>query len=62
MDMDKKMLLIDIKVEIGHLEQTIHESEKSFVTTQQAHKSLLQKLAGNIKELEAVAKKLEETA
>ena len=56
------MLLIDIKVEIGHLEQTIHESEKSFVTTQQAHKSLLQKLAGNIKKLEAVAKKLEETA
>ena len=63
MDMDKTMLPIDIKVEIGHLRQTIQESEKSFVTTQQAHKSLLQKLAGSIrKSWEDVAKKLEETA
>ena len=55
MDMDKKLLLIDLKVEIGLLEQAMQESEKSFANTQQAHNGLMSKLSANIKKLQAVA-------
>ena len=59
MDLDNKMLLVDLKVEIGLLEQAMQESENSFAKTQQAHNGLIAKLTSNIQKLEVVATKLE---
>lgn len=44
MDMDKKMILVDLKVQINYFRQTMEQAQISFGKTQQAHEALMDKL------------------
>ena len=60
MHMDKKMLLVDLKVQIGFLELAMNDSQESFKKTKIAHEVLMDKISNGIKELKTVATKLEQ--
>lgn len=44
MDMDKKMILIDLKVQINYFRRAMEEAQISFAKTQQAHEVLMDKI------------------
>ena len=59
--MDKKMILVDLQVQIGFLKLAMNDSQESFKKTKIAHEVLMDKISNGIKELETVLEKIEES-
>jgi hypothetical protein len=61
MDMDKKMLLTDLKVQINYLKLAMNDSQESFRKTIMAHDMLMNKMRHGIMELETLSEKIKES-
>jgi len=59
--MDKKMILVDLQVQIGFLKLAMNDSQESFKKTKIAHEVLMDKISNGIKELETVSEKIKES-
>lgn len=44
MDIEKKMILVNLKVQINYFRRTMEQAQISFGKTQQAHEALMDKL------------------
>lgn len=62
MDMDKKMILVDLKVQINDFVRTMEQAKISFGKTQQAHEALMAKLNKGTEALMDVYENIEETS
>lgn len=61
MKVDNIELEVDLQVEIGYLLLHMKEAEKSFVKTEQAHKSLMKNYSNSINSLTGLLQKLKES-
>lgn len=52
--------MVDLKVQIGYLRQTIKSSQESFARTQNAHDSLMNAMQSSIEELEIILNRYKE--